>query len=270
MPQRLAVALALERRITLAGATDAAKLTLGWEVRHRRLSHVHHLNALLLDAPLPAEVDATKLITLAHARQGHLAHRCVVLDDADAAERLAPELIDAGWQRDRTLYMALRSDPGDALIDPRARRLSEEQLRAVQRATFAEDDFGPDTFPGLIEELVAAQAALRAGTTALGFGAGQGGEIASHCTLFCEAEASDRRVALIDTVATLRAHRQQGLARAAVSAATRAAGGWGADLIVVPADADDWPQLLYAGVGFEPLGRRVTFTLRTPARGRSE
>ncbi len=44
--------------------------------------------------------------------------------------------------------------------------------------------------------------------------------------------------------------------------ALRAAGEWGADLIVVPADADDWPQLMYASLGFRALGRRWLFTRR--------
>jgi hypothetical protein len=32
---------------------------------------------------------------------------------------------------------------------------------------------------------------------------------------------------------------------------------------VVPADADDWPQIIYAGLGFVPIGRQITFTLRS-------
>ncbi len=264
MTAELAAACDFDRRITRRGAAICTELEdgLGWEVRHPPLPDVYHLNALLLGARLPAEMGAPQLAALADARQGDLSHRRAVLDDSTAAERLAPELLRAGWERDRTLYMALRSAPHDALIDPRARLLSEEQLEAVQRATFAEDDFGPHSSPGLVERLLAAQAALRAGTTALGFGAGPGEEVVSHCTLFCEAEPTDRRVALIDSVGTLRAQRQQGLAKAVVSAAVRAAGEWGADLIVIPADADDWPQLLYAGLGFAALGRQATFTLR--------
>ena len=261
----LTAAFEFERRITRRAAESWTELPLGWEARHSGLGDVHHLNTLLLRAPLPPEVGAAALIALAEERQGDLRHRRVVLDDERAGERLAGELLKAGWERDRTLYMVLRSDPRDALIDPRARVLSEEQLRAVQDATLGEDDFGPDASPGLIDRLVQAQAALRAGTRALGFGAGQHAEIVSHCTLFCEAEPTDRRVAMIDTVATLRAHRQQGLAKAVVAAAVRAAGEWGADLIVVPADADDWPQLLYAGLGFVALGRQVGFTLRVGA-----
>jgi GNAT superfamily N-acetyltransferase len=70
-------------------------------------------------------------------------------------------------------------------------------------------------------------------------------------------------VAMVEQVATLRLYREQGLAKAVVSGALRAAAEWGADHVVVPTDADDWPQLLYAGLGFEPVGRQVTFTLRS-------
>ncbi len=259
----LTAAFEFERRITRRAAERWIELPLGWEARHDGLADVHHLNTLLLRAPLPAKVSAAELVALIEGRQGDLPHRRVVLDDEQAGERMAGELLEAGWERDRALYMALGSDPQDALIDPRARVLSEEELRAIQRATLGEDDFGPHTSPGLVDRLVAAQAAVRAGTRALGFGAGQGEEVVSHCTLFCEAEPTDRRVAMIDTVGTLRAHRQQGLAKAVVSAAVRAAGEWGADLIVVPADADDWPQVLYAELGFVSLGRQVGFTRRT-------
>ena len=263
MSPELAAAQDFERRITRRAAETWTELPLGWEARHPGLADVHHLNTLLLRAPLPAEVGARELMALAEARQGDLHHRRLVLDDEAAGERVSGEMVDGGWERDRTLYMSLGSDPQDALIDPRARVLSEEQLRVVQHATLGEDDFGPLSSPGLIDRLVAAQAALRTGTRAIGFGAGDGEVVVSHCTLFCEAEPTDRRVALIDTVGTLQAYRQQGLAKAVVSAAVRAAGEWGADLIVVPADADDWPQLLYAGLGFAPLGRQVGFT-RTP------
>lgn len=265
MEQRLAAALELERRLALAAATDVADLPLGWAVRHRALARVYHLNALLLRAPLPAGVGAPELVALADGRQADLEHRCLVLDDVDAAERLAPALIATGWERDRTLYMARGCAAPALLDDPRARPLSEAELRAAQLATLAEEDCGPHTFPGLAERLADAQAALRAGTPAVGFGAGAGELIASTCTLFCDDDVAGRRVALIDQVGTLRAHRQQGLAKAVVSAAVRAAGERGARLIVVPADADDWPQLLYAGLGFAPLGRRVTFTRRAPS-----
>ena len=36
-------------------------------------------------------------------------------------------------------------------------------------------------------------------------------------------------------------------------------------MIVVPADADDWPQVMYAGLGFVPLGRQVGLAQRVRA-----
>lgn len=259
----LTAACDFERGITRRAAETWTELPLGWEARHRRLADVHHLNALLVRAPLPAEINGADLAALVDARQADLPHRRIMLIDEESGERVSGAFDDAGWERDRTLYMALATDPRRALTDPRARVLSEEQLGVVQRATLGQDDFGPHSSPGLIDRLVQAQAALRAGTPAIGFGAGAGEEVVSHCTLFYEAEpGAGRRLAMIDTVGTLQAHRQQGLAKAVVSAAVRAAGDWGADLIVVPADADDWPQLIYAGLGFAPLGRQASFTLR--------
>jgi GNAT superfamily N-acetyltransferase len=264
----LEAALELDRRITRRAAESWVELALGWEVRHPALADVHHLNTLLLPAPLPPEVSAAELTQLTEDRQGDLGHRRFVLDDAQAGERLSAELLDAGWERDRTLYMVLRGDPQAALADPRARAISEEELAAAQRATLAEEDSGPLPTPGLVDRLTEAQRLLRAGTAALGFGAGQGEEIVSHCTLFCDRAPDQTRLALIDNVGTLRGHRRQGLSKAAVSAAIRAAGEWGAELIVLPADADDWPQVFYAGLGFAPVGRQLAFARRRPGRAR--
>jgi GNAT superfamily N-acetyltransferase len=73
---------------------------------------------------------------------------------------------------------------------------------------------------------------------------------------------------MVEEVGTLPEYRERGLATAVVSAAIRAAGEWGADVIVVPADADDWPQLLYAKLGFVPIGKQVSLTRRLgPERG---
>ena len=81
-------------------------------------------------------------------------------------------------------------------------------------------------------------------------------------TLYMDPDASGKRIAMVEQVATLPVARERGLAKAVVSAAVPAGGEWGADLITVPADADDWPQLLYSRIGFAPVGVEATFTLR--------
>jgi predicted GNAT family acetyltransferase len=82
-------------------------------------------------------------------------------------------------------------------------------------------------------------------------------------TLFIGLDAAGARIAMVEEVATVRAFRERGLAQAVICAAVGAALAEGARLIVIPADAEDWPQLLYAKLGFEPLGIQVALTLRT-------
>ncbi|MGZ4246534.1 MAG: GNAT family N-acetyltransferase, partial [Solirubrobacteraceae bacterium] len=120
-----------------------------------------------------------------------------------------------------------------------------------------------DARSGLVARLVATQRRLRATTGMRCFGAGDpDGEPASMCTLFLDPDVNGRRVAMLTDVGTRVAHRERGLARAVVFAAVADAGVWGAELIVVAADADDWPQLMYSALGFESVGRQVALTRR--------
>jgi GNAT superfamily N-acetyltransferase len=259
----LATALAADLAARLRACPESVAIDDGWSVRSTRLAPIHHLNAIVLGTVTsldPGVYDAGAIERLARRWQGDRTEQCVVIDDEPVAERLAVELAAHGWERVRTLFMALRDGPPAIAPDARARALSEDELRALQPACFAEQGFGPRAASGLPALLAEAQALLRATTPALRFGAGPvGGEPASMCTLFLDEDVGGRRVATVEAVATLRDHREQGLARAAVGAAIRAAGEWRADLIVVPADADDWPQLMYASLGFAPIGRRWQF-----------
>ncbi|MGA2009731.1 MAG: GNAT family N-acetyltransferase [Solirubrobacteraceae bacterium] len=261
----LANAVELDRRIYTRGGQERTDVPGGCVVRHRDLATVHFLNCLRMWAPLDPAVGAAQLIALAERGLGDLGHRLVVLEDGAAGERVSGDFAAAGWERRRTVMMVLGSGPPPAPRDPRAREISGDALRGLQLAALAEEDFGPDSFPGLPRLLADAQAALRDATPARGFGAGDGGALASTCTLFLEDNLGGRRAAMLEHVATLRDHRERGLAKAAVGAALHAAADWGAELIVVPADADDWPQLLYAGLGFVAVGRTAAFTLRVSA-----
>jgi hypothetical protein len=263
----LAAALSADLAARLRAAPQSVAIDDGWAVGNARLAQVHHLNAIVLGtaAPLPdRSYDANVIEALTRRWQAELPDRCVVIDDEPVARRLAVELQERGWEGQRTLWMALRSDPSAALGDVRARELREHELRSLQLACLQQEVVGPSVPTGLPALLAGAQALLRATTPSLRFGAGPpGAEPASSCTLFLDADVDGRRVATLEAVVTLREQREQGLARAAVSMAVRAAGEWGADLIVVGADADDWPQLMYASLGFRALGCRWLFTRRS-------
>jgi hypothetical protein len=271
---RLRAALAADRAIRRRAALEATPLAHGLVVRHPGLDDVHYLNAVLLD-PEPAGPgrsdgvdgpEGTEVAALAEHWLGSLGHRHVVFDDADAGERAAAQLSADGWGRARTVYMAFAGDPAAIAGDPRARLISEPEMQALQLAALREEAPEVDTRTGLVARLVTTQGRLRETTPCLCFGAGEAGhELASMCALFLDDDVSGRRVATVEEVGTLVAHRRRGLAGAVVAAAVSHAGRWGADLIVVPADVDDWPQLMYAGLGFAPVGRQVSLTRRIRA-----
>jgi predicted GNAT family acetyltransferase len=247
--------LAFDRGVRLRGAQRVLEIPEGLVVRHDGVRGLYHLNAVLADRGV---TDAATVTRLADEHLGDLDHRHVVFDDAELAERLAPELLGGGWKRQRVVFM---HHVRDAKAAPRAtaQPIDRERARTLQLALLGEEVPGsaPDGMvaPALASLLVAGQEAVRDGTRSIVFAAGEGGTLASMCTLFL-----DDRQAMIDEVGTLQAHRGRGLARAVVSAALQAARAERCDLIIVPADADDWPQLMYATLGFEPLGRQVAFT----------
>ena len=70
-------------------------------------------------------------------------------------------------------------------------------------------------------------------------------------------------VAQIESVDTLEAYRNRGVARAFLAAAITAARD-AADLVFLIADTADWPQGLYGKLGFDPVGTYRQFT-KSPA-----
>lgn len=261
----LTAALALDRRLRRRAAAEVVPVAEGLVVRHPELYDVHYVNAVLVDAGSAASPG--DLVALADRWLGDLPHRHVVLDDETAGEGAAAALVGSGWERRRTLYMTFAGDPQAAGGDPRARRIAESEMEALQVAAVREEVSPAALHSGLVARLVATQRTLRATTPARCFGAGEGGGLQSMCTLFLDDDLAGGRAALVAEVGTLHSHRGRGLARAAVGAAVAGAAAWGARLIVVSADADDWPQLLYASLGFAPAGRQVSLTRRRSSAG---
>jgi GNAT superfamily N-acetyltransferase len=259
-------ALAADRAVRRRAAQQAIPVAEGLVVRHGELYDVHYLNAVVLDAAPATPPEPEEVIALADRWLGDRGHRHLVFDDAAAGERLAAALVARGWERRRTVYMVLAAGAAAIAPDPRAREISDAEMEALQLASLMEEVGAAAARSGLAARLAATQTALRAGTPARCFGAGDDRALQAMCTLFLDADVGGRRVAIVEEVGTLVDHRGRGLARAVVGAAIAGARDWGAQRIVVPADADDWPQLMYARLGFVPVGRQVTLTRRLGAR----
>ncbi len=259
------LALAADRAVRRRAALSTTPLRDGLVVRHHDLGDVHYLNAVLLDAGA-ADMSGAQAAAIAEQWLGDASHRHVVFDDAAAGERLAAELASDGWERGRLVLMAFSGDPVAAKPDPRARPISEAEMDALQIAAVRDQAPEVQAAGGLAARLVAAQHRVRATTCARCFGAGDPGEdLASMCTVLLDPDVDGRRVALLTEVGTRVAYRERGLARAVILAAIAEAARWGAERIVVGADADDWPQLMYAQLDFSPVARQVTLTRRLRA-----
>ena len=91
------------------------------------------------------------------------------------------------------------------------------------------------------------------------------GVLASYCELYLHEGAAQ-----VEDVNTLEAFRNRGAGRAVVLAAIAEARAAGADLVWLLADADDWPQHLYAKLGFERVGGAWQFTKMPPQHQRMQ
>jgi predicted GNAT family acetyltransferase len=160
---------------------------------------------------------------------------------------------DRGWQVQRDVYMALRRRRDRAPAAGLAREVDAATLAAVDARTVREEPWGADE--EVVRQIIASRALLaRAVAATRYFVAADAGVDATVTTLY-----SDGTTAQVEDVATLRAHRRRGLARAAVSLAVDAAVAMRHELVFIVADADAWPRTLYDRLGFDPMGRAWNF-----------
>lgn len=258
---RFALADELDRRVVLAGATEIRPIRGGLVVGNRELPWIRHLNIVCLDAPLDAATGAAELIALADRELAGRPGRALRVSDEGSAERVADDLLAAGWERRRTVLMVRPAARGPALpaLDPRAREAQPGEHAAVMAAVFAETDYGPDAPQDLPAMLLAAQQVQLAGMESRRFAAGEDAALQSMGELYLDPDVDGVAMAMVEQVATLRSHRERGLAKAVTVAAMTAAIAWGAELILVPADREDWPQIIYAGLGCAVSGTVTSF-----------
>jgi GNAT superfamily N-acetyltransferase len=261
----LATALAAERAIVDRGAGEVRAIPGGRVIRDDRRPDIWHANRVHLSGEA-SMLSPTDVTALADRWLADRPHRRVTFDDVTSADGLWPVLEQRGWTRERSVVMVLARDADrrSPLTDVKrgiaVRPIDETELRAFQPRALAGDAGIVALGATLPERIAEAQTALRAATPAIAFGAAPSDHATdapvSTTTLYLD--VGGRRVAFIDQVATLRPFRERGLATAVVTAAIDHADRWGADVTALFADADDWPQVMYAGLGFTTVGRQVT------------
>jgi GNAT superfamily N-acetyltransferase len=192
-------------------------------------------------------------------------HRTVAILEEAEGRRIAEEMEERGrewpgWEVERDRYMAWRGGP----VDPAPAGVREAPLAEIEelRATLIRESMPPgvDELEATVEQLLEQE--RRYGITAGDhwFVAPAEGEPLAACALF-------RRdgIAQVEEVATREDARGNGYAKAIVRAAVSAAQAAGDEGIFLCADAADWPQLLYAKLGFEAVGD-IAILRRAPGR----
>jgi ribosomal protein S18 acetylase RimI-like enzyme len=246
--------LAFMRALDEGASTSTERFDLGIGYFHHELPRVYDRNFLLVTE---ADVDAKELVRAADRLQGGagLAHRKVVFENEQGAERVAILLSDAGWEYRRLAIMAHPRGAGDASYAERGRDASEVDRVALLPALetmIKTEPWGAD--PEVVRQLSAADAALEGAIEQRCFARLVDGAVVSSCRLY-----SAGTTAQIEDVATVPEHRQRGYAEAVVTRATSEALARH-DLVFLTAVDGRWVKRWYERLGFRQIGLRYEAT----------
>lgn len=200
--------------------------------------------------------EAERIADEAEKFQSRLAFRRVIVYDEEIGARLALgfEQLDR-WQAERVVLMAQHHPPDRVADADFVREVEIEELEPVRKRYLLERSGGNEV---LVRQELAVPRRLAAAGEMRFFAAVAEGEIRS----FCELYSDDSGVAVVRSVATLKAHRRAGLARATVSHAVQRSRALGHELTFLRAVHDDWPKNLYGELGFDAVGMIYRFAGR--------
>jgi len=209
---------------------------------------VWQLNAVRVEDP---EASPAQLIAAAEDALPHVSHRKLVVHDQQIGLRLAPALSRAGWNVYRLLVM-VRDHAPERSVAPGAGGEVDRATGARALAAFRrEQPFGWQE--EAVQQLTAMDERYGGAVHARDF-ASPPETPAASCRLY-----TAEGLAQVDEVGTVERRRNRGHASAAVLAAVDTAAAEGCAPIFLLTDAADWPQHLYAKLGFSPIGQLYEF-----------
>ena len=178
--------------------------------------------------------------------------------------KLEPGLLKLGWEVEWGVYMDRRGEPDrETRVEVTEHSLEEDEIADLRRKLIREElPINQPKLAETTEQLLELHRWMgKAGGDRWFVARDDHGNPASACRLYVKEGTG---LGQVEDVATLREARQRGLARAVVSAAIAASREAGHEHTFIAAVADDWPQLLYSRLGFEPVGRMPWFRKKPP------
>jgi ribosomal protein S18 acetylase RimI-like enzyme len=243
MADELARAFEFMARGDMAGTSTEAT-PFGTAVRSREIPLRQDSNYLLAEA-----TDAQAPQLAAAARRLKL--RVVVVRDQATGARMAAGFDAIGWQSHRHVVMAHRRSPERPVDTRLVTEVDEEALRPFRRAAILSAPWGRAE---LADQILRAKQLIgdRIGTRF--FAVIVDGDVVAATDLYLAGDEAQ-----VEDVLTLESHRNRGYASAMVVRAVEEARAAGAAFVFLVARADDWPQALYARLGFEAIGHYFKF-----------
>ena len=247
-------ALRFNRAVTEAIVDEAVPFDRGTVLRTPSLPRFWALNAVRLEGPEP-DLDLAGAAALAAEHEPHMPGRHVLVDDEATADRLMPLARAAGWTVEHEVDMALTGEPGPPADRSAVREGTLEEVVALLDAWMREDfsEQGREAVDQLVE-------GCRRQHERLPWRRFVATDSDDRVVGMCSVLVRDG-VAQVEDVYVLPEARGRGLGRAVTAAVVEEARAAGPELVFIIADADDWPQRLYGGLGFTPVGRRAALHL---------
>jgi ribosomal protein S18 acetylase RimI-like enzyme len=241
--ESLARALEFMRAVLVGTADDTRRIPEGLVVRTPSLPAVWSANQLRVTQQLGFE----QLVHLAEDQLGELGYVDIAVEHQATGKAVEPAFREAGWKAGRDLLMILSAPPDQSADTTVAVEAGEDEVMDLMSRWYAEDP-GPTA----VERLELVEYNRREvrvhGDRMLGVRS-RDGRLVAIAKL-----RSDGYTAQVEDVYTVPEARGRGYARALVSRAVELARADGAELTLIVADDNDWPKLLYARIGFRPLG----------------
>jgi ribosomal protein S18 acetylase RimI-like enzyme len=235
---------ALEHSVHEAGALQRTEFPGGVAYYNDELPLVWDVNFVRLDRPA---VDLVATVERLQAAQGH---RKVLIEDPALVEAHAPELVGRGYGRRGLVAMA--REPGGRL-DPDVRELPYADVKPFRFAVHMEQLTPPRA--DVADQVGRVHDRTHVLTGERWLVIYEGSEPAGHLIVY-----SKDGLAQIEDVGVLRRFRGRGLARRLIGHALELVAA-DHDMVMIVADADDWPGAFYARVGFEHVEDRADFLL---------
>jgi GNAT superfamily N-acetyltransferase len=232
-------------RVVLIRAADQSRpIPAGLLVETPSLPVVWSANQLRITEPIGFE----ELVKAADGQLPQLGYVDIAVEHQEAGPALEPAFQAAGWKVERDLVMVLSEQPDRPAETGIVVDATEDELMDLMDRWYSED-LGPSTTERLQLVRYNRREARVHGDRMLGVRS-RDGQLVAITKL-----RSDGSTAQVEDVYTVPEARGRGYARALVSRAIEIARANGAALTFIVADDNGWPKLLYARIGFRPVGR---------------